>query len=135
LLLSPVDLAGDEHKLEPEGDEIARTVVRRALYGGTGGALTGAAASVAAGAFKLTLFISHPVLASLVAIGYGTAFGATGGALAGEKIKEDMFIGALEDALKHGQWAVIIHTPDKETTQKVKVMLEHVHGVEEMMKN
>lgn len=46
-----------------------------------------------------------------------------------------MFIGALEDALKHGQWAVIIHTPDKETTQKVKVMLEHVHGVEEMMKN
>ncbi|MEZ5535976.1 MAG: hypothetical protein R3F02_10170 [Thiolinea sp.] len=136
-LLSPTSVAPDVDKqqLIPESDEIPGVMVRKAFYGGTGGALTGAAASMAAGAFKLALFASHPVLAGLAAIGYGTVIGATSGLLAGESLKEEVFVGVLEEALKQGQWAVIIHAPDKETARKIKVLLEHVHGADNLVRN
>ncbi len=128
-------ISEDEVKLEPEGDEIRNTLVRDAVYGGAGGALTGAAASLAAGAFKLALFVSHPLMATLVALGYGTALGATGGAIVGENVKEDLFIGVLEDSLRQGQWVVITHAPDKETASKINVLLEHVHGANNIVNN
>lgn len=122
-------------QLEPEGDEIRHTIVRDAVYGGAGGAVTGAVVSVVAGAFKFALFISHPVVAGLAAIGYGTALGATGGAIVGNNIKEDLFVSVLEDALKTGHWVVIAHASDKETARKLGVLLEHVHGAENLLSN
>ncbi|MEZ5477640.1 MAG: hypothetical protein R3E95_09195 [Thiolinea sp.] len=136
-LLSPDDLDSKDQKLDPENIPASKSeaVVRKAFYGGTGGALTGAAASLTAGTFKLALFASHPVAVTLAAIGYGATLGATGGAIIGKSLHAELFIGVLEEALGKGQWAVIVHAPDKETARKVSVLLEHVQGAENRVHN
>ena len=50
-------------------------------------------------------------------------------------VKEDLFIGVLEDSLRQGQWVVITHAPDKETASKINVLLEHVHGANNIVNN
>lgn len=134
-LLSPKDLAGDERRLEPEGDEVASTIVHKALEGAGVGAIAGAALSTGAGALQLALFMTHPVLATLAAIGYGSAIGAVGGALAGEKLGEDLFIGAVEDALKNGHWAVVVHAADEPTAHKVQSLWQGIEGLEQVVDN
>ncbi len=125
-LLSPADIGNSDRILEPEGDQIASSIVKKAFLGGAGGGATGAAASLVAGALKLVIFASHPVLASLVAIGYGSALGATGGALIGENLKEDMFLGILEDALKQGHWVVIGHATTRDKAENIKTLMNEV---------
>lgn len=124
------DLSTESAKLEPEGKEIPKTVVHDAVYGGAGGAAVGAVASALAGLFHFTLFATHPVVATLASLGYGTALGATGGALVGENLKEDTFLSSIEGALENGHWAIIAHAPDKETSQKISDILAKEQGAE-----
>lgn len=112
-----------EIKLEPDSSEVAHTLVRDAEIGGMAG-LTTAAGGVVLGTVKLTLFISHPVLTSLVVLGYGTAIGGTTGAIVGLRVKEDLFIGTLRDTLAAGHWVVIVHAADAAAGKHVARTLE-----------
>ena len=124
-----------EHKLEPETREIQHTIVRDAIYGATGGAFVGGMTAFVSGALNLALFATHPVIATLAVLGYGSALGATGGMIVGVKPKEDLFVAVLEDALIRGHWVVITHSADRQTDQKISLLMKDTPGIENLLEN
>lgn len=125
-VLTPTDKIDpiQEEKLEPEGDEIARSIVRDAVYGGAGGAAMGAIASLAAGAVEFSIFATFPIAATVAAISYGAVLGATSGSLIGENLKEEDFVSHLEQALTAGHWVVIAHSTDKASSKRISALLD-----------
>lgn len=98
-------------------------IIRDAVYGGTGGAIGAAVASLGAASLKIAAFAFHPFLAGLAAVSYGTMLGSAGGTIYG-KLKTDTFLQVLDDALQHGHWVVIVHSTSQETDQRISQLLE-----------
>lgn len=105
-------------KLEPEGEGMARHIIKDTLIGGGIGGALGAAGSAAMGAAQIALFVTNPIMGSLVITGYAAAVGSIVGAVKGVKIKETAYLGVVEDALKKGHWVVAVHAHDKEEEKK-----------------
>jgi hypothetical protein len=105
-----------ERKLEPEGKEIPKTIVKDTAVGAGVGGVLGLAGSATLGAAGMALFLSQPVAATLAIAGYAAGVGGLVGFLKGIKVKEGVFVGAAEDALKQGYWALVVHcrTADEE---------------------
>jgi len=121
-LVGPTD-AQTERKLEPEGEEVAMTVLKDTALGtGIGGAL-GLAGSAALGAAGLALFLSQPVAATLVIAGYSAGVGGVLGFLKGIKVKESLFVGAAEDALGRGYWVLVVHGRNEDEEKRAQALI------------
>lgn len=101
-------------KLEPEGRETVKEVAKDAGIGAAAGGGLGVVGSAAMGAAEVALFITHPVLATLMIAGYGATIAGLVGAATGIRIKETDFVGIAEDALKKGHWVLIALAKDTE---------------------
>jgi hypothetical protein len=120
-LIGPND-ADVGNQLEPEGDEIPKEVIRDTLVGaGIGGGV--GAASTAVLAAETVLFATNPILGGLMAIGYATTIGGLAGAIKGLKVKETIFVGVVEQALRQGSWALVVHAQDKEQEEIARRIL------------
>ena len=134
-LLSP-DIENDENKLEPEGNEIRNRFIRNALIGAVAGAFSGAIIYLILKSIYPDLFIENIFLADITGLGLvGSFIGAIVGVLFGAKIKEDIFLGTLQDVLKQGKWSVMIHSEDKAVHQKVTKIIEDMNIEEKIMHN
>lgn len=121
-LLGPSDDQA-ERKLEPEGDDVAKTVLKDvAVGGGVGGAL-GLAGSAALGAAGIALFLTQPVAATLVIAGYSAGVGGVVGFLKGIKVKESVFLGAAEDAVRQGYWVLVAHGRDDDEEERARTLM------------
>jgi hypothetical protein len=66
------------------------------------------------------LFVSAPVVGSLMVLGYGALFGGMVGAIRGLGLRENMLSGLVKDALKAGYHAIIIHAANKDAQRRVQ---------------
>ena len=135
-LLGPTDLAADhervEHKLEPESDAVANTIIKDTVIGtGIGGAAGAAGATVLAAA-EMALFLTTPVLGALMLTAYGATIGGTVGALTGVKIKETAFLSVMRDALKRGYWGVVVHARDEAEAERAGAVFAETDSVKEV---
>lgn len=125
-LISPEDAYTDE-KIEPEGDGVAKHVVKDALIGGVIGGGVGGATAAAMAAASVTLFVASPILAPLTIMGWGAAVGAFAGAGKGISVEEDQFAAMVKDVTNDGKYVVIVQThSDEESTRARDVIGQSV---------
>jgi hypothetical protein len=105
-------------KLEPRGEGVAKEIVKDILIGSGVGGGVGVAGSAALALAQTAVFMSNPVLGTLMIAGYAATVGGIAGALKGVKLKETDMIGVASDALKEGYWIVAVHAADQDQEDK-----------------
>lgn len=109
--------------IEPEADATRDTAVRDTLAGAATGTVVGAAAAGATALVATSLFVSAPVVATLMALGYGTLLGGIAGAIRGLRLREGMLAGVIKDALKAGHHVVVVHVANDAIRDQVDDVL------------
>lgn len=123
VLLAPG--AGEaELAIEPDPTATRDTVTRDAVTGAAAGTLAGAAAAGAAAVVAPTLFVSAPVVGSLIVLGYGAVIGGTAGAIHGLRLREGVLAGLVKDALKAGYYVVLVHAADDEAQRRAREIVD-----------
>lgn len=120
--LAPGD-GGVSHAVEPEMEETRNRIVQDTLYGSVAGGAAGAVTAGAIAAVLPSLFVSAPVVAPLVLLGYGATIGGTAGAVLGLKPRETFVAGLVKDALKAGFHVVIVHAANVEARQRAEAVI------------
>lgn len=115
--------AGVSHAIEPETEETANRIVLDAVYGTAAGGAAGAVTAGAIAAVLPSLFVSAPVVAPLIVLGYGATIGGTAGAVLGLKPRENMLAGLVKDSLKSGFHVVIVHAANPEARQRAEAVI------------
>lgn len=116
-IIAPNDRMIDK-KIEPDGDGVAREVVKDAIIGGVIGGGVGAAGAAAMAAASITLFVASPVLGPLSLMGWGAMIGIIAGGGKGAGIREDQFADMIKDVTNEGKFILIAHT-ESETELKI----------------
>ncbi len=118
-LITPDDTMIDK-KIEPDGDGVAKEVVKDAIIGGAIGGGIGAAGAVAIAATSITLFVASPLIAPLALIGWGAMVGAVAGGGKGAGMREDRFADMIKGVTNVSKFVLIVHT-----TSDIEFKLAH----------
>lgn len=116
------------HKLEPESHGIFRTLVIAHARLGIAGAVAGAAL------FGLLLWLAVPWVANSpwLAFAVFTGFGATAGLMLGGLVTlrpdHDLYLLAVQEALRAGRSAVIVHARSVEEQRRAEAALQQEGG-------
>jgi hypothetical protein len=121
-LLAPDD-ALTSAKLEPEGNEIPKEVVKDTLIGAGAGGVAGAVGSAALGVAGATLFVANPVIATLMITGYAATIGGIVGAAKALNVEKSAFDSAMQDILREKHWAVVVHCYDNDEEDRARQVL------------
>lgn len=121
-LVSPEDAHTDE-KIEPEGDGVAKHVIKDALIGGVIGGGVGGATAAAMAAASITLFVASPILAPLTIMGWGAAVGAFAGAGKGISMEQDQFAAMVKDVANDGKYVVIVQAHSDEESSRARDLI------------
>ena len=121
-ILLPMESSSD-NKIEPEGDEVLKEVVKDGLIGTVVGGGVGALGVAAMVAANVTLFLASPLLGPLTIIGWGASAGAIAGASIGAGMKEGRFADIVRDAGNSGHTVLIAHTLTDEQTRIAQDMI------------
>lgn len=114
-----------DKKIEPEGDEVGKTVVKDAVIGGAVGGAAGAVGTGLLAAVGVPLMVS-PIIATVFMVGWGISVGAFAGAGVGVNMNEDQFAGFIKDAAKDKHWVLVVQTRDDDQT---KAAIEDIKGL------
>lgn len=114
-----------DSKIEPEGDDVAKSVVKDAAIGTVVGGAAGAVGTTILVAASIPLMVS-PIIATAFMVGWGAGVGAFVGAGAGVGMDEDQFSGFVKDVAKNKHWVLVIQTADDKET---KAALDYVKGI------
>ena len=123
MTLAP-DASDISHAIEPETQATRDTLAGDTITGGATGTAVGALAAGAAAVAAPTLFVSAPIVGPLVVLGYGAMVGSAVGAIRGLKLQEGLLAGLVEDALKEGYYAVIIHAENDAADDRAKTIID-----------
>lgn len=123
-IVSPTGAETDS-KIEPEGDEVAKSVVKDAAIGSVVGGAAGAVGTAILVAASVPLMVS-PIIATAFMVGWGAGVGAFVGAGAGVGMDEDQFAGFIKDTAKNQHWVLVIQTADDKETEAA---LDYVKGI------
>ncbi|MEW5792216.1 MAG: hypothetical protein ACOY5C_01135 [Pseudomonadota bacterium] len=122
-------------KLEPEGDEVGKRVLKDHILGagvgGVVGGVAGAAGVAAMAAGGVTLFAAAPVIATLAMAGWGAMVGATVGTGVGMEAGE--FETMITDAAKNGQYILVVHASDEAELENSKQLIQRTVGPDEVV--
>lgn len=110
--------------IEPEADAVRATVAREAVIGGVAGSAAGAATAGLAAAVVPALFISAPVVASLIVLGYGAVIGTTIGAVHGLRLHDNLFADLVKDALKAGYYVLVLNAANESARRQAENVLD-----------
>jgi hypothetical protein len=113
-----------DRKVEPEGYRVGHVVAEDLAVGAGMGAGAGTAAAGIMAAAKASLFMAEPVLATLLAAGYGAHLGALAGGVKALEVQEPRFAAAVRDALGQGYWAVVVLAEDEAGRRKAEQVLK-----------
>lgn len=128
-LVEPSDSKPD-HKIEPEGDEVLSSGLKDLLTGTAAGAGLGAGAAGIAAATGVTAFFAAPVLATLLAAGYGAMLGSAVGAGKALHVREANFAAMIKDAIRHGHAAIVAHAKDDAEEAKARELFDQLDAEE-----
>ncbi|MCW8874734.1 MAG: hypothetical protein OQK27_03195 [Gammaproteobacteria bacterium] len=115
--------AGIDSAIEPESVGTRDTVTVDTLTGGIAGAGAGALVAGAVTALTPALFVSAPVVAPLIILGYGTLIGGTAGAVRGVRLRELALAGLVKDALKAGYQVVLVHSASEQIRDRAQAVI------------
>lgn len=76
-----------------------------------------------AAALAPTLFVSAPVVAALVILGYGAVIGKTTAAVLGLRLRETILAGLVKDSIKAGCHVVVLHAVSDEAQQQAEAVI------------
>lgn len=126
------DSANPDSQIEPEGHEVAKSVVKDAAIGSVIGGAAGAVGTALLAAASVPLLVS-PIIATAFMVGWGASVGAFAGAGIGVGMDEDQFAGFVKDAAHDGHWVLVIQTKSeadtKRTLEYIKQMSERTEDV------
>lgn len=120
-------------ELAPDATDIDRAIVpetgtrhdsvARDATGGAAGTAADAATAGAPDAVAPALFVSAPVVAALIVLGYGAMIGATAGAIRGLRVRDNVLAAVVKDALKVGYHVLILHAASIEARQRAETVI------------
>jgi len=96
------------------------------------GPATNAVASDAPTVMAPTLFVSAPVVAPLIVLGYGSMIGGIAGAIRGLRIPEGMFASMVRDAVHAGYHAVVVQIAEDGARQRTERVISRTMAEETM---
>lgn len=99
------------------------TITKDAAVGTAAGTATGAVTAGTIALVSASLFISAPVVAPLMVLGYGSLIGGIVGALRGMNLHEGQLAGLVKDALDAGYYAVIVHAVDEKSSERAQEVI------------
>jgi hypothetical protein len=121
--LSP-DVIGIGQPIKPETGVSCDTAARDSDACDTAGAAVSAAMADVIAATSILLFISAPVVAPLIVLGYGTMIGGVAaGSIRGLRLRANLLGDLLKDVLKAGYHVVIVHSTNEAAQQRVEVVI------------
>lgn len=120
--LAPDD-EGVSPAIEPETKETRNKVVLDTLFGTATGGAAGAVTAGAVAVVAPSLFVSAPIVAPLMVLGYGAMIGGTAGAILGLKPREGMLAGLVRDSVKAGYHVVIVHAASHESRERAEAVI------------
>jgi hypothetical protein len=113
--------SGDvDSAIEADTGAVRDAVTRDAAAGGAVGAATAGATAAIAPA----LFISAPVVAPFIILGYGAVIGATAGAIHGLRLRDNLFSDMVKDALMAGYHVVVLHAANETARRQADSVIE-----------
>lgn len=113
---------GVDSAIEPESVGTHNTLTMDSLTGGIAGA--GALMAGAVTALTPALFVSAPVVAPLIILGYGSLLGVTAGAIRGVRLRELALAGLVKDALKAGYHVVLVHSANEQIRDRAQAVID-----------
>ena len=121
--LSPY-ATGTGRPVKPETGMSCDTATRESDAGGTAGTAANAAAAETTVATAAILFISAPVVAPLIVLGYGAMIGGeAAGAIRGHRLRENVLGDLVKDVLKAGYHVVVIHAANNEAQKQAAAVI------------
>lgn len=131
-ILADEPVRRQERKIESESGGVRDEFVRDISVGTGVGGVVGAAGAAGIGLGLPALFVSAPVVAPLMVLGYAATIGGLAGAIHGLHIKEDVLTSVVEDALHQGYPVLMIHARDKQQAEKAHELMKSTMQVEEV---
>ena len=104
--------------IEPESAGTRDQIIKDTAMGAAAGGGVGAAGAAGIGLMAPALFAAGPVVAPLMVMGYGALIGGMGGAVSGLHLEKTHLAAVVEDALKGGMYAVLVHTRDEQAYER-----------------
>ena len=86
-------------------------------------ATAGSATTGLAAATSPVLFVSAPVVGSMIVLGYGAVIGRTSGAIRGLRLSRDLLAGLVKDVLKAGYYVVILHAANNRAQRHAEAVI------------
>ncbi|MFP3873567.1 MAG: hypothetical protein ACLFQT_01440 [Thiohalophilus sp.] len=125
-------LREQEQKIESESGGVRNEFIRDISMGTGIGGVGGALGAAGIGLGLPALYVSAPVVAPLMVIGYAATIGGLAGAVHGLHVKEDVLTSVVEDALHNGYPVLMVHTSDKSETEKAHELMQSTMQIKEV---
>lgn len=117
---------------ERPATEDSNHVLKDVLVDGAAGAAVGTgvgiAAEIALVTANVSLFVASPIVAPLVLLGWGAGLGGFLGAAVGASKKTKPFLALVDDAIKSGQYVLIIETYTEQETANAQQVIKELTG-------
>jgi len=125
-------LREQEQKIESESSGVRNEFIRDISVGTGVGGVGGAIGAAGIGLGLPALYVSAPVVAPLMVIGYAATIGGLAGAVRGLHVKEDVLTSMVEDALHNDYPVLMVHTGDKRETEMAHELMQSTMQIKEV---
>lgn len=113
-------------KMQPEGQGIFRTMIYAHAKLGAVGGVVGALAWLAMRAMGVAIVTNTGLLTLVVLIGFGITLGLLLGGLLTLRPDHDRYMLSVQEALKEGRSAVVVHAFDGEQRAAAQALLDEI---------
>lgn len=121
-----------QHKIESESGAVRDEFIKDISMGTGVGGVAGAAGAAGIGLGAPALFVSAPVVAPLMVLGYAATIGGVAGAIHGLHVKEDVLTAVVEDALKEGYPVLMIEARDEAEAENAHKLMQSTMHIDEV---
>lgn len=125
-------LREQEQKIESESSGVRNEFIRDISVGTGVGGMGGAIGAAGIGLGLPALYVSAPVVAPLMVIGYAATIGGLAGAVHGLHVKEDVLTAVVEDTLNNGYPVLMVHARDKREIEKAHELMASTMDIKEV---
>ncbi len=109
-------------------NDVLKAVLISTAIGAVIGSIAGIVVELALMAANINLFVTSPLIAPLVLIGWGASIGGFIGAAMGVMKKNRPLTQLVQESILNGQFALVVDTHNRQQTSTAKAVLEATVG-------
>lgn len=129
LTLRRTDFAADQSAANNESsNHVLKTIMINIVFGVVIGSIVGMLVELSLIASNINLFVASPFIGPVVLIGWGASIGGFIGAVVGAMKKNQLLTQMAEEAILHGQFALVVETHDRQQTSTAKTVMKTAVG-------